>query len=73
MISVHFSETAVTDFKTAALANNKQFKDFFHGMLSEGIYIAPSAFETWFLTDALTYEDLDKTIEACRKVAKKLA
>lgn len=72
MISVHFSETAVTDFKTAALANNKQFKDFFHGMLSEGIYIAPSAFETWFLTDALTYEDLDKTITACRKVAKKL-
>ena len=37
-------------------------------MLKEGIYIAPSAFETWFLTDALTYEDLDKTITACKKV-----
>jgi len=72
MISVHFSETPVTDFKTAALGNNETFKKFFHGLLAEGIYIAPSAFETWFLTEALTYEDLDATIEACRKVATSL-
>ncbi len=72
MISVHFSETPVTDFKTASLGNNESFKKFFHGLLAEGIYIAPSAFETWFLTEALTYEDLDATIEACRKVAKSL-
>jgi glutamate-1-semialdehyde 2,1-aminomutase len=72
MISVHFSETPVTNFKTAAIGNNESFKKFFHGMLSEGIYIAPSAFETWFLCEALTYEDLDKTIEACNKVAKTL-
>lgn len=72
MISVHFSETPVTNFETAAIGNNESFKKFFHGMLSEGIYIAPSAFETWFLCEALTYEDLDKTIEACNKVAKTL-
>ncbi|HBY67426.1 MAG TPA: glutamate-1-semialdehyde-2,1-aminomutase [Flavobacteriaceae bacterium] len=72
MISVHFSETPVTDFKTAALGNNETFKKFFHGLLAEGVYIAPSAFETWFLTEALTYEDLDATIEACGKVAKTL-
>ncbi|WP_339696079.1 glutamate-1-semialdehyde 2,1-aminomutase [uncultured Marixanthomonas sp.] len=72
MISVHFSETPVTDFKTAALGNNDTFKKFFHGLLAEGIYIAPSAFETWFLTEALTYEDLDATIKACGKVAKTL-
>ena len=72
MISVHFSETPVTDFKTAALGNNDTFKKFFHGLLAEGVYIAPSAFETWFLTEALTYEDLDTTIEACGKVAKTL-
>ena len=72
MISVHFSETPVTDFKTAALGNNDTFKKFFHGLLAEGVYIAPSAFETWFLTDALTYEDLDATIEASGKVAKTL-
>jgi len=72
MISVHFSEEKITDFKSAASGNNERFKNFFHGMLDEGIYIAPSAFETWFLTDALTYDDLDFTIQAVEKVAKKL-
>ena len=68
MISVHFSETPVVDFETATLAaQGDAFKKFFHGMLNEGIYIAPSAYETWFLCD-----DLDKTIEACRKVSKML-
>jgi len=71
MISVHFSETEVVDFETAAEGNNEKFKQFFHGMLQEGIYIAPSAFETWFLTEALTYEDLDQTIAACDSVVKK--
>lgn len=72
MISVHFSEIRVTDFASAAEANNETFKKFFHGMLDEGIYIAPSAFETWFICEALSYEDLDKTISACSKVAKSL-
>lgn len=70
MISVHFDEEKVIDFKTAAKGNNERFKTFFHGMLNNGIYIAPSAFETWFITDALTYEDLDKTIAACDAVFK---
>tara|TARA_R100001369_G_scaffold22674_1_gene41262 strand:+ start:15615 stop:16904 length:1290 start_codon:yes stop_codon:yes gene_type:complete len=69
MISIHFSEVPVKDFETAAYANNHNFKQFFHGLLNEGIYIAPSAFETWFITDALTYEDLDITIAAIDKVA----
>jgi glutamate-1-semialdehyde 2,1-aminomutase len=72
MISVHFSEDAVVDFETAAYGNNETFKKFFHGLLNEGVYIAPSAFETWFITDALTYEDLDFTINAVNKVAKTL-
>ncbi|WP_034259424.1 glutamate-1-semialdehyde 2,1-aminomutase [Altibacter lentus] len=72
MISVHFSEIPVTNFETAAQANSKAFKTFFHGMLSEGIYIAPSAFETWFLSEALTYEDLDATIAACGRIAPRL-
>jgi glutamate-1-semialdehyde 2,1-aminomutase len=72
MISIHFAETPVTNFETAAAANGENFKTFFHGMLREGIYIAPSAFETWFLCDALTYKDLDKTIEAANVVAKTL-
>ncbi len=72
MISVHFDEAPVVDFETAAKGNNETFKAFFHGMLNEGVYIAPSAFETWFITDALTYEDLDFTIKAVNKVAKTL-
>jgi len=73
MISVHFSEIAVTNFETATLANGKSFKQFFHGLLSEGIYIAPSAYETWFLCDALSYADLDATIAASAKIAKTMA
>lgn len=73
MISVHFSEHRVKDFKSAAKsAENGIFNKFFHGMLENGIYIAPSAFETWFICDALSYEDLDATIAAVEKVSKKL-
>ncbi len=72
MISVHFDHSPVVDFQSAAKGDNSTFKKFFHGLLSEGIYIAPSAYETWFITDALTYEDLDYTIEAIRKVSKTL-
>lgn len=71
MISVHFTDAPVVDFKSAATGNNDYFKKFFHGLLAEGIYIAPSAFETWFITDALSYADLDFTIEACERVVKK--
>ncbi len=72
MISVHFAEDKVVDFDTAANGNNETFKKFFHGMLERGIYIAPSAFETWFITDALSYEDLDETIKAVESIANHL-
>ena len=72
MISVHFSKTPVLDLKTASLGNNKRFRQFFHGMLEAGIYIPPSAFESWFITDALTYEDLNYTISAIKTVSKSL-
>ena len=73
MISVHFGEEPVTDFESAARSAGKgKFKKFFHGLLDHGIYIAPSAFETWFITDALSYKDLDVTIEAVHQVSKGL-
>lgn len=65
MISIHFSEKPVTDFASASAANNELFKKFFHSMLRRGIYLPPSPFESWFLNDALSFEDLDKTIAAC--------
>jgi glutamate-1-semialdehyde 2,1-aminomutase len=70
MVSVHFDANPVVDFQTAAKGDNETFKKFFHGLLQEGIYIAPSAYETWFITDALSYEDLDFTIQAIDKVSK---
>jgi len=72
MISIHFTKDEVVDFESSAKGNNETFNKFFHGLLNEGIYIAPSAFETWFITDALTYQDLDETIKAAETVAKTL-
>jgi glutamate-1-semialdehyde 2,1-aminomutase len=72
MISVHFDARPVVDFATAGYGNNDSFRKFFHGLLNEGVYIAPSAYETWFITDALTYEDLDFTLKAIEKVAGEL-
>jgi len=67
MISVHFSNKSVTNFETAASANNDLFKKYFHAMLKRGIYLPPSPFESWFLNNALTYADLDKTIAASKE------
>jgi glutamate-1-semialdehyde 2,1-aminomutase len=72
MISVHFDANPVFDFASAKNGDNEIFKKFFHGLLKEGVYIAPSAYETWFITDALTYEDLDFTIQAVAKISKNL-
>jgi glutamate-1-semialdehyde 2,1-aminomutase len=66
MISVHFSDKPVIDFASAAAANNQFFNQYFHAMLDRGIYLPPSAYESWFLSNALSREDLDKTIEATK-------
>lgn len=72
MISIHFSDHAVTDFEAASSANIELFKKYFHAMLKRGIYLPPSAFESWFLNNALTYWDLDKTIRATEESLKEL-
>ncbi len=72
MISVHFTEEPVVDFESAAKGNNTKFKTYFHGMLDRGIYLPPSAFESYFLNNALTYADLDHTIEALDDLAPDL-
>jgi glutamate-1-semialdehyde 2,1-aminomutase len=72
MISVHFTASAVTDFETAALGNNDRFKKYFHGMLQQGIYLPPSAFESYFLNDALSFADIDQTVDALERIVTKL-
>ncbi|PWT74057.1 MAG: glutamate-1-semialdehyde-2,1-aminomutase [Bacteroidetes bacterium] len=64
MISIHFSDHPVVDFATASSANIDRFRKFFHAMLQKGIYLPPSAFESWFLNNAITKKDLDYTLEA---------
>ena len=72
MISLHFTDKEVFDFETAVKGNNQHFNNYFHGMLKEGIYLPPSAFESYFLNDALSIEDLDFTIEALKKIVHKI-
>ncbi len=70
MISVHFGDHDVVDFTSAAACDIEKFKKYFHHMLANGIYLPPSAFESWFLNNALSYEDLDKTIQQTAEVLK---
>jgi glutamate-1-semialdehyde 2,1-aminomutase len=72
MISLHFSEQPVIDFATASAANNALFNKFFHAMLNRGVYLPPSAYESWFLSNALTTEDLDATIKAAEESLKEI-
>ena len=72
MISLHFTDKEVFDFETAVKGNNQHFNNYFHGMLKGGIYLPPSAFESYFLNDALSYEDIDFTIEALKKIVHKI-
>jgi len=68
MISVHFGEHKVTNFETAAKCDIPFFNRFFHHMLSHGIYLPPSAYESWFLNNALSNDDIEKTLNALNKL-----
>ena len=72
MISVHFTDHPVVDFATAASADNARFPLLFHAMLRRGVYLPPSAFESWFLNNSLTKEDLDHTIRAARESLREI-
>jgi glutamate-1-semialdehyde 2,1-aminomutase len=73
MLSIHFSDKPVTDFASAASANNERFNQFFHAMLRRGVYLPPSAYETWFISNALSQEDLDHTIQATTESLAEIA
>ena len=68
MFSLHFTKEPVIDFKSSSKGNNNLFNRYFHGMLDEGIYLPPSAFESYFLNDALSIEDIEITISKFKKV-----
>ena len=66
MMSVHFAEYPIVDFTAASGANNELFRRFFHAMLERGVYLPPSAFESWFISHALGQEDIEFTINAAK-------
>jgi len=72
MISLHFCDHDIVDFTSAAKADIPRFNMLFHFMLERGIYLPPSAYESWFLNNALTYDDLDKTITTIGEFVKTL-
>lgn len=64
MISVHFCENPVIDFVTAKAGDNDSFRKFFHLMLERGVYLPPSAYESWFFSTALTRDHISQTLNA---------
>lgn len=73
MFGLFFSEEQnITGFDQVTQSDQERFKKFFHGMLEEGVYLAPSAFEAGFVSAAHTNEDIDATIEAAARVLKSL-
>ena len=67
MFGIFFSDKEVTNFDESAAANQELFKKFFASMLEQGIYIAPSQFETLFMSAVHTDEDISRTISAAEK------
>lgn len=64
MMSVFFTDQEITNFETAKTANNPIFNRFYHHLLQNGIYLPPSSFETWFISDSIQSEEIDKTLSA---------
>lgn len=67
MMSVFFDTDGVSNFDDAQKANHAQFNRFFHHMLNNGVYLPPSGYETYFISDAIQDEEINKTLEAVRK------
>ena len=63
---------SITTYDDVKKCNIEQFKRFFHGMLQEGIYLAPSAYEAGFTSSAHTEIEITKTLAAAEKVFETL-
>jgi len=72
MFCGYFIEQPVHNLSDALGSDRARFARFFHGLLGEGIYLAPSQFEAGFLSAAHTTTDVEKTVQAAAKVMKSL-
>lgn len=71
MMSVFFSASPVYNFDDASASDISRFNRYFHAMLEAGIYLPPSGYESWFLSNALSYDDLNETIETTKNAVEK--
>jgi len=72
MFTTFFNSEPVRDWATANRSDRDGFARFFHAMLDEGVYLAPSQFEAAFISTAHTDEFIERTIEAARKAFTKI-
>ena len=67
MLNPFFSAKSITNFEDAQECDTKQFATFFWELIKQGVFIPPSQFESWFLTSALSENDIEKTAKAIDK------
>lgn len=72
MFTVFFQEGPVNDLNTALKSDTALYARYFHGMLKNGVWLAPSQFEAGFLSFAHTTDDVDRTLDACSKTLRDL-
>jgi glutamate-1-semialdehyde 2,1-aminomutase len=72
MFCGYFTDRPVRNLADAMHSDRERFKKFFHGMLNEGVYLAPSQFESGFISTAHTAADIEKTISAAAKILRQL-
>ena len=64
MMSLFFTSQPVYDFETAATSDSDLFKEYFQGMLSRGVYLPPSQYESWFISTAITEDIVEQILES---------
>ncbi len=72
MLTSFFTAGPIVDWNSAKLSDTKRYGQFFHKMLNQGVYLAPSQFEATFLSTAHTSVDIEKTIRAAHAAFKSL-
>tara|TARA_X000000950_G_scaffold249490_1_gene309370 strand:+ start:8146 stop:9498 length:1353 start_codon:yes stop_codon:yes gene_type:complete len=73
MWGIFFShEKKITNYKQVLRCDTHRFANFFHGMLSEGVYLAPASFEAGFMSSAHSEQDIEYTLDAAERVFSKL-
>jgi glutamate-1-semialdehyde 2,1-aminomutase len=72
MFCAYFTAQPVWNLADAMTSDRERFKRYFHGMLEQGVYLAPSQFEAGFLSTAHSEQDIDKTVRAAAQVLKTL-